>query len=68
MLFQAVMKFLSRACLDQNFTQKGKGLLARLSHGPRLILLDQYLDQNFTHKGKGLLANVTLAYEYANFK
>jgi hypothetical protein len=28
MLFQAVMKFLSRlSCLDQNFTQKGKGLL-----------------------------------------
>jgi hypothetical protein len=31
MLFQAVMKFLSRSCLDfcldQNFTQKGKGQL-----------------------------------------
>jgi hypothetical protein len=28
MLFQAVMKFLSTAYLDQNFTHKGKGLLA----------------------------------------
>jgi hypothetical protein len=27
MLFQAVMKFV-QICLDQNFTQKGKGLLA----------------------------------------
>ena len=28
MLFQAVMKFLSRLnCLDQNFSYKGKGLL-----------------------------------------
>jgi hypothetical protein len=27
MLFQAVMKFFVQTCLDQNFTQKGKGLL-----------------------------------------
>jgi hypothetical protein len=29
MLFQAVMKFV-QTCLDQNFTQKGKGLLRRV--------------------------------------
>jgi hypothetical protein len=29
MLFQAVMKFFVQTCLDQNFTQKGKGLLSQ---------------------------------------
>jgi hypothetical protein len=34
MLFQAVLKFLSRSksCLDQNFTRKGKGLLRLYVH------------------------------------
>jgi hypothetical protein len=46
MLFQAVMKFLSSLCLDQNFTQKGKGLFRRRStHAPNLILLDATMEQ-----------------------
>jgi hypothetical protein len=43
MLFQAVMKFLSQTCQDQNFTHKAKGLLipfafrfAWLRHSSRL--------------------------------
>jgi hypothetical protein len=34
MLFQAVMGFLSRLSLDQNFTQKGKGLLFQAKSFP----------------------------------